>query len=212
MKKITIVSCITLAIAGILMVSVAIADQSREAVLKQFTPVEIEEIGKNVYQTTGENTCLKCHRSGGEGEGWAGAADLRKPYKWNAFTTLGGYEALEKNPEEFRKKFYTILEALAAEGGIKWNLNFKKTHPDIVMDWSKSEKKKTQYDMMMWGVAQAAVKKKIADIQKDLESKGKKLTDAEMKDLAVYAVMQYIKGFEEPQKKPDGTSYPKIHA
>ncbi len=194
---------------GLILITTSVsADQPRADVLKQFTREEIVEIGNNVYNTKAENTCLKCHLAG-QGEGWAGAADLRKPYKWNAFNALGGYEALTNDPETFYKNFYTVLEELIENGGIKFNQGFSKEYPGIVLDWSKTKKK--QYDMMMWGTVQGPMKQKIKTIQTDLETKGKKLTDAEMKDLAIVAVLEYIKGLEEPHKKDDGTEYPKIH-
>ncbi len=197
---------------GLFAPSGVFCDQSRHEVVEKFSDAEILKIGENVYNTTGENTCLKCHRAGGLGEGWANCKDLRKPYDWNVFKGYGGYEAMEKDPETFYKNMYTTIEYLLANGGIRWNQGFKKDHPEIVLDWTKTPNKNNgQFDMMMWGTAQPITKKKIQEIQKGLAAEGKTLTDAEMKDLAVYSTLEYIKTFEEPRKKDDGTLYPKIH-
>lgn len=204
----------SLFLTGLLCVSISstgFCDQTRSEVLKNFTDAELLQIGDKVFNTTGENTCLKCHRAGGIGEGWTGCKDLRKPWNFTSFKALGGYEAMQKDPEKFRKDMTTIQEYLLANGGIKMNMGFKKDHPDVILDWSKSPTSKGQYDMMMWGTVQKAEKDKIKEIQKDLEAQGKKLTDVEMKDLAVYSVHEYVKTFEEENKKEDGTVLPKIY-
>lgn len=199
-------------IAGTLYIGTAEA-ADRAEVLAKFTPEEIVKFGEDIYQTPGQQTCQKCHMGNGQGEGWAGAADLRKPYKWNSFNGLGGYERLASDPEKMRAEMRTVLEYLIDQGGLKFNLQFKKAHPDVVIDWTKSvTPNKREYDMMMWGIVQTDHKIKIKKIQTDLKGKGVVLTDAEMRDLAICAVIEYVKTFEEPNKLPDGTEAPKILA
>jgi hypothetical protein len=76
---------------------------------QMFTKPELVKLGENIYQTKGMQTCLQCHRSGGEGEGFAGAAHLVAPNTFRSFNALGGYDALAKNPKEFREKLETSL-------------------------------------------------------------------------------------------------------
>lgn len=208
MKKYPFIGLSLIAAVGIAVVCQA-AD--RTAILAKISPEEVVKIGEDIYQTPGQQTCQKCHMGNGQGEGWAGAADLRKPYKWNVFTGLGGYERLAAEPEKMRAEMRTVLEYLINEGGLKFNVQFKKAHPEIVIDWTKSvTKNKREYDMMMWGAVQTDHKKKIKKVQADLKAKGIELTDAEMRDLAVHSLIEYVKTFEEPHQLPDGTDAPKI--
>ncbi len=181
----------------------------REQVLAKFSKEEMVEIGKNIYQTPGAQTCQKCHRGNGEGEGWAGAAVLKQPHTWNAFLGLGGYEALAQDPAAFRKKMEAILENLITTGAIKYNLEFSAAHPELALDWDKTIKKAGQFDMMMWGVAQPEMKKKVKEVYETLvKTKHPDVTEAEMAILAPHATLEYVKTFEEPNQ--EDTSKPKI--
>jgi len=184
-----------------------VASADLATVLEDFSQEEIVSVGENVYQTPGQQTCLKCHRAGGEGEGWAGASDLRKPYEWNSFKALGGYEALEADPAQFRQNMETLLTYLITNGGLKTNIGFKKDHPEIKLDWSKTDGKK-QFDMMMWGTFQKEMKKKIKVVQAELAEEGTEIADEDMRTFATYAVIEYIRGFEEAN--PDSPDSPLI--
>jgi cytochrome c553 len=175
---------------------------------QMFTKPELVKMGENIYQTKGMQTCLQCHRAGGEGEGFAGAAKLVAPNTFRSFNALGGYDALAKNPKEFREKFETSLLYLIHGGGLNFNQNFSKDHPEIVYDWSKTGK--TQYDMMMWGVAQAEMKTKVKKVHEELTAAGKTLSESDMQWLAAYAALEYIKSFEKPGKLANGKPAPKI--
>ena len=187
-----------LLLVGLFMTS-SVASADLASAKAQFSAEELMQLGEKIYQTPGQQTCLKCHRAKGEGKGWAGAAVLQEPHTWISFKTLGGYEALEADPEGFRNDMETILRYLVAQGGIKWNLNFKKQHADLYkkMDWKKA-KGKRQYDIMMWGLAQPEMKKRVKAIHKELTAAGKKLTSEEMDALALETVIEYIRGFEKP--------------
>lgn len=175
---------------------------------QMFTKPELVKLGENIYQTKGMQTCLQCHRSGGEGEGFAGAAKLIAPNTFRSFNALGGYDALAKNPKEFREKLETSLLYLIHGGGLNFNKNFTQDHPEIIYDWSKTGK--TQYDMMMWGVAQAEMKVKVKKVHEELSASGKNLSDEDMQWLAAYATLEYIKAFEKPGKLAEGKPAPKI--
>lgn len=176
--------------------------QVPENISGMFTTEELVSIGEQIYQTPGQQTCLKCHREEGQGEGWAGAADLRKPYTWNSFKALGGYDALEEDRETFLANLHKVLFYLIQNGGVIWNTKFKTVHPDVEMDWSLTNGK-SQYDMMMWGTVQKEMKDKIAVVQQELVDSGKEIDDELMKDLAVYAVFEYVKQFEEENEDED---------
>ena len=199
MKRITVLS---LAVIFTLIFQVRAFSQVPENVSSIMTHDELVETGEKIFQTPGQQTCLKCHREEGQGEGWAGAADLRKPYTWNSFRALGGYDALEEDREGFLKNLHTVLYYLIQNGGVRWNTQFKSAHPEIEMDWSLTNGK-TQYDMMMWGTAQKEMKVKIAEVQAELVAAGKPIDDELMKDLAVYAVFEYVKQFEEENEDDD---------
>ncbi len=175
---------------------------------QMFTKAELVKLGENIYQTKGMQTCLQCHRAGGEGEGYAGAAKLRAPWTFRSFNALGGYEALAANPKEFRNKMEVALLYLLHGGALNWNANFAKDHPEIVYDWSKTGKDK--YDMMMWGVAQAEMKAKVEKVHGELTASGKTLSEEDMSWLAALATLEYIKTFEKPGKLADGKPAPKI--
>lgn len=181
----------------------------REQVIAKFSKEETIEIGKNIYQTPGAQTCQKCHRENGEGEGWAGAAVLKQPHTWNSFAGLGGYEALAQDPAALRKKMEDILVNLITTGAIKYNMEFAGAHPELALDWDKTIKKAGQFDMMMWGVAQPEMKKKVKEVYETLvKPKHPDVTEAEMALLAPYAALQYVKTFEEPNA--EDPSKPKI--
>lgn len=188
-------------ICGVLLQTQAFA-QVPENITAGFTHDELVAIGEKIYQTPGQQTCQKCHREEGQGEGWAGAADLRKPFTWNSFKALGGYDALEEDREAFMKNLQTVLYYLIENGGVIWNTKFKTVHPEVEMDWSLTNGK-TQYDMMMWGTVQKEMKEKIAIVQQELVDSGKEIDDETMKHLAVAAVFEYIKTFEEENEEAD---------
>ncbi len=173
-----------------------------------FPKEELVSIGEKIYHTKGMQTCLQCHRAGGEGEGYAGAASLQKPWTWRSFNALGGYDELARNPAEFRKKMSVALTYLIHEGGLNWNKNFALKHPDVVYDWSKTGKDK--YDMMMWGVAQSEMKVKVKKVHEELAASGKTLSDEEMSWVAAVAAFEYVKKFEKAGKGKDGKPAAKI--
>lgn len=174
--------------------------QVPENIASAFTHDELVAIGEQIYQTPGQQTCQKCHREEGQGEGWAGAKDLRKPYTWNSFNALGGYDALEEDSEAFLKNLHTVLYYLIEHGGVVWNTKFKSEHPEVEMDWSLTNGK-TQYDMMMWGTVQKEMKEKIAIVKQELVDSGKEIDDELMRQLAVVAVFEYVKTFEEENEE-----------
>ncbi len=175
---------------------------------QMFTKPELVKLGETIYQTKGMQTCLQCHRGGGEGEGYAGAAKLQAPWTFRSFNALGGYDQLKANPKEFRSRMETSLLYLLHGGALNWNSKFTKDHPEIIYDWSKTGKEK--YDIMMWGVAQAEMKVKVNSVYEGLLATGKTLSESDMQWLAAYASLEYIKTFEKPNKLADGKPAPKI--
>ena len=211
MKKKTIFF-ILLVVFGAAGYAISASTATSEQLASKFTNEQLVEIGKNIYQTPGAQTCQKCHTEKGEGGGWEFAADLRKPYTWNSFKGFGGYEALKKDPVALRKKMETLLEHLISVGSLKHNMLFATAHPEVAaeFDWTKTPNRLGgQFDMMMWGVAQPEMKKKVKEVhEKIVKPIVADMTEAEMTVLAPHATLAYVKTFEEANA--EDASLPKV--
>ena len=164
---------------------------------------QLLKIGEEVYNTDGENTCLQCHGKGGTGGTQAGAADLRHPRTWRVYQYMGGDDAFKANKDKFLKDMETILHDLIRKGATEWNLRFPSTHKDITMDWSKVSIPDTadKYNQMMKGITSEPMKKKIKEIQEQLEKEGKKLNPQQMRDVAAFSDFEYVKTFDDGSDK-----------
>lgn len=176
------------------------ADPIAEKVAKLGVPKEqFLKIGEAVYNTDGENTCLQCHGKGGTGGTQAGAADLRHPKTWRIYQALGGDTAFKANKEKFRQDMETVLHDLIRNGATQWNIKFPKEHKDIVLDWGKVSipDKADKYNQMMKGITSEPMAKKLKELQEQLGKEGKKLTAAQMRDLAAVSDFEYVRTFDD---------------
>ena len=93
------------------------ADPIEESVAKLgLTQEQLLKIGDEIYNTEGENTCLKCHGKGGTGGDQAGAADLRHPRTWRVYQALGGDDAFKADKAKFLKDIDAVLHDLIRNG------------------------------------------------------------------------------------------------
>ncbi len=165
------------------------------------TSEQLAEMGKDVYNTEGSNTCLKCHGKTGNDGDQKGAAKLRNPKTWVSYQALGGDEALAANKEEFLKKLETAVHFLINKGGTTWNQRFSKGHKDIEYKWdgvkNADGKEVDKYDSMMKGVTAGPMKKKVKSLKEKLGDAGKKLKSKQLAEVAAAAAFEYVKSFDD---------------
>jgi uncharacterized protein YaaR (DUF327 family) len=67
------------------------------------------------------------------------------------------------------------------------------------MDWEKVSipDKADKYNQMMKGITSEPMAKKIKEIQEQMEKEGKKLTAAQMRDVAAVSDFEYVKTFDD---------------
>jgi mono/diheme cytochrome c family protein len=189
---------------GVFVLPVYAADPIEEDVNKLgLAKDQLLKIGDEIYNTEGENTCLKCHGKGGTGGDQAGAADLRHPRTWRAYQALGGDAAFTANKAKFVEDMETIIHDLIRNGATQWNIKFPKEHKDIAMDWSKVTipDKADKYNQMMKGITSEPMAKKIKEIQERLEKEGKKLTEAQVRSLAAVSDFMYVKSLDDGSER-----------
>ena len=185
---------------GVFVLPVYAADPIAENVAKLgFPKDQLLKMGKEVFHTEGENTCLQCHGKGGTGGTQTGAADLRHPKTWRVYQALGGDAEFNKNKEKFRQDMETVLHDLIRNGAPQWNIQFPSKHKEIKLDWAKVTipDKADKYNQMMKGITSEPMKKKIKEVQDELAKEGKKLTPAQMSDLAAFSDFEYVKTFDD---------------
>jgi hypothetical protein len=185
---------------GLFVLPAYAADPIAENVAKLgLTKEQLLKIGEEVYNTDGENTCLQCHGKGGTGGTQAGAADLRHPRTWRVYQYMGGDEAFKANKEKFLKDMDTALHDLIRNGATQWNLKFPREHKEIPMNWEKVSipDKADKYNQMMKGITSEPMAKKIKEVQERLEKEGKKITPAQMRDVAAVSDFDYVKTFDD---------------
>jgi hypothetical protein len=185
---------------GLFVLPVYAADPIAENVAKLgLTKEQLLKIGKEVFHTDGENTCLQCHGEGGTGGTQAGAADLRHPKTWRIYQALGGDAAFKANKEKFLQDVETVLHDLIRNGATQWNLRFPKEHKEIVLDWGKVSvpDKADKYNQMMKGITSEPMKKKYKEIQEQLEKEGKKLDGKLIQDVSAVADFEYVKTLDD---------------
>jgi hypothetical protein len=176
------------------------ADPIAENVAKLgFTKEQLLKIGKDVFHTEGENTCLQCHGEGGTGGTQAGAADLRHPKTWRIYQSLGGDAAFNANKEKFRQDMETVLHDLIRNGATQWNLRFPKEHKEIALDWGKVSipDKADKYNQMMKGITSEPMAKKLKELQEQLEKDGKKINPQQMRDVSAVADFEYVRTLDD---------------
>jgi hypothetical protein len=189
----------------LLVMPAAASDEIAEEVAKlNLSQEKLVELGEDVFNTEGTNTCLKCHGKGGHGGDQAGAADLRHPRTWVSYQALGGDAAFEANKEEFIKKMETALHFLINEGGTTWNLRFPRTHKDIVYQWdgvkNADGKEVDKYDTMMKGITQMYSKIK-KGFEEKLGEAGKDLNKKQLEKIAAVAAFEYVKTLDDGSDK-----------
>ena len=185
---------------GVFVLPVYAADPIAENVAKLgFAKEQLLKLGKEVFHTEGENTCLQCHGEGGTGGTQAGAADLRHPRTWRVYQALGGDTAFNANKEKFRQDMETVLHDLIRNGAPQWNLRFPSTHKEIKLDWGKVTipDKADKYNQMMKGITSDPMDKKVKEIREQLEKEGKKLDLKQMRDLAAVSDFEYVKTLDD---------------
>jgi uncharacterized protein YaaR (DUF327 family) len=71
------------------------------------------------------------------------------------------------------------------------------------MDWEKVSipDKADKYNQMMKGITSEPMAKKIKELQEELAKEGKKLTAAQMRDLAAVSDFEYVKTFDDGSDK-----------
>jgi cytochrome c553 len=176
------------------------ADPIAENVAKLgFAKEQLLKIGKDVFHTEGENTCLQCHGEGGTGGTQAGAADLRHPKTWRIYQSLGGDAAFNANKEKFRQDMETVLHDLIRNGATQWNLRFPKEHKEIALDWGKVSipDKADKYNQMMKGITSEPMAKKLKELQEQLEKDGKKINPQQMRDVSAVSDFEYVKTLDD---------------
>ena len=180
------------------------ADPIAENVTKLgFTKEQLLKIGKDVFHTEGENTCLQCHGEGGTGGTQAGAADLRHPKTWRIYQSLGGDAAFKANKEKFLQDLETVLHDLIRNGATQWNLRFPKEHKEIALDWGKVTipDKADKYNQMMKGITSEPMAKKLKEVHEQLEKDGKKINPQQMRDVSAVADFEYVKTLDDGSDK-----------
>lgn len=185
---------------GMLVLPVYAADPIAENVAKLgLSREQLLKIGGDIYNTEGENTCLKCHGKGGTGGDQAGAADLRHPRTWRVYQALGGDEAFKANKAKFLQDMEIVIHNLIRNGATQWNIQFPSKHKEVKLDWSKVTipDKADKYNQMMKGITSEPMKKKLKEIQDQLAKDGKKVTPAQMSDIAAVAGFMYVKTFDD---------------
>ena len=185
---------------GVFVLPVYAADPIAENVAKLgFAKEQLLKLGKEVFHTEGENTCLQCHGEGGTGGTQAGAADLRHPRTWRVYQALGGDTAFNANKEKFRQDMETVLHDLIRNGAPQWNLRFPSTHKEIKLDWSKVTipDKADKYNQMMKGITSEPMEKKVKEVGEELKKGGKQLNASQMKDVAAVSDFEYVKTLDD---------------
>ena len=185
---------------GVFVLPVYAADPIAENVAKLGFPQEqLLKVGKEVFHTEGENTCLQCHGEGGTGGTQAGAADLRHPKTWRVYQALGGDEAFNANKDKFRQDMETVLHDLIRNGAPQWNLKFPSVHKEIKLDWAKVTipDKADKYNQMMKGITSEPMEKKVKEVGEQLKKEGKQLTAAQMRDVAAVSDFEYVKTLDD---------------
>ena len=189
---------------GLFVLPAYAADPLEEGVAKLgLSKEQLLKIGEAVFNTEGENTCLKCHGKGGTGGDQAGAADLRHPRTWRVYQALGGDDVFKANKEKFVKDMEAVLHDLIRNGATQWNLKFPKEHKEIALDWGKVSvpDKADKYNQMMKGITSDPMAKKVKEMQEQLEKEGKKLTPQQMRDVAAVADFSYVKTLDDGSDK-----------
>jgi len=185
---------------GVFVLPVYAADPIAENVAKLgFAKEQLLKIGKEVFHTEGENTCLQCHGEGGTGGTQAGAADLRHPKTWRIYQSLGGDAAFKANKEKFLQDLETVLHDLIRNGATQWNLRFPKEHKEIALDWGKVTVPDTadKYNQMMKGITSEPMAKKLKELHEQLEKDGKKINPQQMRDVSAVADFEYVKTLDD---------------
>jgi mono/diheme cytochrome c family protein len=180
------------------------ADPIEESVAKLgLSKEQLLKMGDSIYNTDGENTCLKCHGKSGTGGDQAGAADLRHPKTWRVYQALGGDEAMKANKEKFLKDIDAVVHDLIRNGATSWNLKFPKEHKEIALDWGKVTvpDKADKYNQMMKGITSDPMVKKVKELQEQLEKDGKKLTAQQIRDVAAVSDFMYVKTLDDGSDK-----------
>ena len=189
---------------GLFVLPVYAADPIEENVAKLgLSKEQLLKIGDEIYNTEGENTCLKCHGKGGTGGDQAGAADLRHPRTWRVYQALGGDAAFNADKAKFVKDIDTVIHDLIRNGATQWNIKFPREHKEIALDWGKVSvpDKADKYNQMMKGITSEPMTKKLKDVQERLEKEGKKLTVAQMRDVSAVSDFMYVKTLDDGSEK-----------
>ncbi|NCN28297.1 hypothetical protein GW915_12075 [bacterium] len=101
------------------------------------------EIGDELYNQTGANSCLYCHGVGGVGGNVAAAAKLKDPSTWKIAKILGA-AAVDSD------KFTDATVHIIAKGAIVHNSTYKDMAP-----WFDMSKAGSAYDAQMVGLTGA---------------------------------------------------------
>ncbi len=206
-KEEFVVTRLMLAMIGVVLLVIPVAAGTiAENVAKlNLAPELLLEIGDEIYNTEGANTCLKCHGKGGTGGDQAGAADLRHPRTWVSYQALGGNAAFDANKDDFLKKMEAALLYLINKGGTTWNQRFSKAHKDVTYNWdgvkNADGKEVNKYDSMMKGVTTGPMKKRVKALKGKLGDAGKKLKSKQLAEVAAVAAFEYVKSFDDGSDK-----------
>lgn len=152
-------------------------------------PARMVELGAWVFkgaEINTPNTCRDCHGDAGEHGSRANAANLTKPSTWRSYKALGGDWNLMK----------PSLLFLIRNGGIKFNFNFKKEHPEIVYDWSKTGVER--YDAQMLGLTQGVMQERLVGLQAKLKAEDNvDLPLDQAKEFGSLAVLEFVRSLKK---------------
>lgn len=161
---------------------------------RTFTKAEMVAIGERVYNVEGTTTCVACHGPQGQGGYVSSAPKLNDSTKFEVYDALGGKKAFKKDPAKFKRELETVHVYLLRMGSVNWNKFNKQAHPEVQLDWSKTNRPHGKLDPNMFGVTKIPTLYAVHDIREELnKNRNLKLSHGDMEDLAAYSVYQYMK-------------------
>jgi len=138
------------------------------------------EIGKELYNQPGTNSCVYCHGISGDNGKIAVAAKLTTPKQWKSYKGIGGEAAFKANKTQFMAHFKEAVVGTILNGAILHNIKFKPT-------WYDAKKAGGTLNVQMLGLKGSPSQ---AWLTKQKES-------GMTADIAAESAWLYIQGFDK---------------
>lgn len=138
------------------------------------------QLGKQIFEQSGANSCQYCHGLDGSGGKIESAAILREPKTWKVYNALGGDKAFEKDQKNFLLKLEEATVSLIQTGAVFHNVQLHSRFAEG-FDWDSAG---GPYNAQMLGLLGAPAVRWLRN-NKDIN-----------KEQAAKAAFAYVKSFD----------------